>query len=117
MILSARDLEIIETLNTRVRILSLADIAAVVEHQLHRPGNAAKRLAALVGQGFVPLDALAQPMLRLESPEYAWFPVSSRHVFSTLLAAASAWSAIRGGRPFIREPGPWHLRRYDARSS
>lgn len=95
MILSSRDLEIIDALSVRVRMLTLADLAAA----WWNPGcsgrkNAAKRLALLARAGLVRrVDVLAQPMLTLGSPEYAWFPGDKPTTFGALSwRLQSRWS-------------------------
>ena len=76
MMLTDRDLEIIATLNTFVRMLSLHQIAATwwsASQTGHK--NAAKRLSQLCKCDLLQHDAvLAQAILPLSSPEYAWFP-------------------------------------------
>lgn len=76
MILAPRDLDILDALNAKVRILSLAQLAAAwwTPTPTGRK-NAAKRLAALVEAKLLRREVvLARPMLTLASPEYAWFP-------------------------------------------
>lgn len=76
MILTNRDLEIIAASNLCVRIFTLFQIAATwwSASDAGRK-NAAKRLAQLCKCGLLQRDiVLAQSILALSSPEYAWFP-------------------------------------------
>ena len=95
MIISTRDLEIIEALSVRVRMLALSDLAGA----WWNPGisgrkNAAKRLSRLTRAGLLRrVDVLAQPMLSLGSPEYAWFPGDKPTAFGPLSwRLQSRWS-------------------------
>lgn len=86
MILGPRDLEILQTLNLKVRLLSLAAIAAAwwTPTTTGRK-NAAKRLAAFVEVGLIRREiVLARPMLALDRPEYSWFPGQRPIAFGAL---------------------------------
>lgn len=86
MILAPRDLDILDALNAKVRILSLAQLAAAwwTPTPTGRK-NAAKRLAALVEAKLLRREiVLARPLLALESPEYAWFPGERPTAFGPL---------------------------------
>jgi hypothetical protein len=86
MILGPRDLEILDALNTKVRVLSLGALAATwwTPTPTGRK-NAAKRLAALVEARLLRREVvLARPMLTLASPEFAWFPGERPAVFGAL---------------------------------
>lgn len=95
MILAPRDLDLLETLNARVRVLSLVAIAAAwwAPTATGRK-NAAKRLAALVDAELLRREVvLARPLLALESPEYAWFPGEKPTAFGPLAWRLQArWS-------------------------
>jgi hypothetical protein len=76
MILTDRDLEIIAASNLCARMFTLTQVAATwwSSSDTGRK-NAAKRLSQLCKCGLMQRDTvLAQPMLSLSSPEYAWFP-------------------------------------------
>ncbi|MEX2186047.1 MAG: hypothetical protein WD875_04600 [Pirellulales bacterium] len=97
MILTPRDLEIIETLNMRVRMLTLGDLTATWWNLgVSGRKNAAGRLRQLVRAGFLGrADVLAQPMLTLGGPEYAWFPGESPTRFGPLAwRLQSRWSGF-----------------------
>jgi len=95
VILSFRDLEIIETLGSRVRMLSAVNLAAAWWNDGASGGkNAAKRLRRLARAGLLRrVDVLAQPMLALGSAEYAWFPAEQPTDFGWLSwRLQSRWS-------------------------
>lgn len=95
MILSVRDLEIIATLGTRVRMLAASDLAAAWWNSgASGRKNAAKRLGQLVRVGLLRrVNVLAQPMLALGSAEYAWFPGEKPTPFGPLAwRLQSRWS-------------------------
>ena len=114
MILTDRDLQIIAALNLCVRMLTLSQIAAMwwSASDTGRK-NAAKRLAQLCKAGLLQRDTvLAQTMLALSSPEYAWFPGEPGPVFAELSCASnragrailnkhSSTSLPRAGWPFL----------------
>ena len=74
--LRGRDLDILEVLSRRVRMLSLDQVAATWWGSTRNAtANASRRLSALEGRGLVRrMQAMAHELPELEEPLFAWQP-------------------------------------------
>ena len=75
MTLAGRDIELLQALTTRVRLLTAVQIADTWWTNRRRELRATRRLRALCGAGLLQERAvLAEPFLALEAPVASWAP-------------------------------------------